>query len=827
MNDNQFKTIISASLPDSWQSFVEPYETDVDDEEDDESDSKKSITAENFIGVIREQYTIRQNRKNNGAVNGTNPNGTKGESYVGKTPSGKKSLAARISDKKKPGQPYCEFCKRLGHWTSDCKRNPLAKVKCYNCGRYGHYSRDCKAKRDKDRDKGGGKGEKKGDNEKKGENSNAMEVAFVTEDGEFYNFDVDSTNNDERLIWYEWLADNATSSHVCNYRDSFVSYEPLHDVSVTGVGGKVSEIKGVGTVKLIASCDENECILTLKDVLHVPNQPYNLISLGRWDQIGGTYIGTEGMLTLVNCEGAHIAKGKRLKNNLSRMYVQVYKEDGGTMGEAFVANKPPASWETWHRRFGHVGYTGLQKLLDGNIVEGFEVDKNTPKVDCIACTEAKQHVEPFPKSTNRQTEAGELTHIDLWGKYAVQSINGNKYYLAMVDDAKRYVTVNFCKEKTEAAQLVINYLAHQIANGRIPRAIQIDRGKEFVNQKLRDWCSERGIELRLTAPYSPSQNGVAERMNRTLEELARAMLASQRLPEFLWEHATLHAGYIRNRSYNSFLETETPYEGWFERKPNVAHLREFGAPVWILLQGQHKDRKMLPKSKRQIYVGYDDGSKSVKFYNAETRNVLISRNYRIINPPLNPEPPEDVELAPKELGGPSNVRHEGESGDSMPQLDQTSHEPPNKKRRTVEVEEVVDVDAPRTTRGVRPDYKHLNDPFQHSNFIDEDEDSFVLDQNETYAIIAGDELTSLSDARRSPDWPTWNQSMDEEMKTLTDMGTWELIDKPPDAVLIPNKWTFVKKRNKEGEIVRHKARLVVKGCAQHPGQYMETYSLVV
>jgi transposase InsO family protein len=111
-------------------------------------------------------------------------------------------------------------------------------------------------------------------------------------------------------------------------------------------------------------------------------------------------------------------------------------------------------------------------------------------------------------------------HIDLWGKYAVNSINGNKYYLAMVDDSKQYITVNFCKEKSDAAQLVINYLAHQIMNGRMLKAIQVDQGKEFVNQKLRDWCHEKGIELRLTAPYSPSHNGIAEWMNQILEELA-------------------------------------------------------------------------------------------------------------------------------------------------------------------------------------------------------------------------------------------------------------------------------------------------------------------
>jgi transposase InsO family protein len=125
----------------------------------------------------------------------------------------------------------------------------------------------------------------------------------------------------------------------------------------------------------------------------------------------------------------------------------------------------------------------------------------------------------------------------------------------------------------------------------------MDCGKEFVNEKLKMWCNERGIEIRFTAPYSPSQNGVAEWMNWTLVELARAMIHANELLEFLWECAALHAAYLRNRSYTKHLQKETPYQGWHNEKLNVSHLREFGAPVWILLQGQKEQRKMLPKSK--------------------------------------------------------------------------------------------------------------------------------------------------------------------------------------------------------------------------------------
>jgi hypothetical protein len=75
------------------------------------------------------------------------------------------------------------------------------------------------------------------------------------------------------------------------------------------------------------------------------------------------------------------------------------------------------------------------------------------------------------------------------------------------------------------------------------------------------------------------------------------MLIGGELPEFLWEHVILHAVYLRNRSYTKHLQNETPYQGWLEQKLNISHLCEFGAPIWILLQGQKEDQKML-QSKR-------------------------------------------------------------------------------------------------------------------------------------------------------------------------------------------------------------------------------------
>jgi len=106
------------------------------------------------------------------------------------------------------------------------------------------------------------------------------------------------------------------------------------------------------------------------------------------------------------------------------------------------------SWETWHQRFRHVGYTGLQKLHELGLVNGFDIDTRTLKPDCVACTEGKLTVKPFNKSVTCTKEVSELTHIDLWGKYDTTSLHGWQYYILFVDDSSCYTTVKFLKAKS-------------------------------------------------------------------------------------------------------------------------------------------------------------------------------------------------------------------------------------------------------------------------------------------------------------------------------------------------------------------------------------------
>ena len=137
---------------------------------------------------------------------------------------------------------------------------------------------------------------------------------------------------------------------------------------------------------------------------------------------------------------------------------------------------------------------------------------------------------------------------------------------------------------------------------------------------MKKWAAEKGITIETTAPYSPSQNSIVECLNRTLLETARAMIIAKELPKFLWDEAITHANYLRIRSPTQALESQTLYEAETGRKPNVSHLQEFGCDIWIL-DGSINRSKLDPRSKKMIFVGFMDGSKAVRYYDAKNRSI--------------------------------------------------------------------------------------------------------------------------------------------------------------------------------------------------------------
>jgi len=128
-------------------------------------------------------------------------------------------------------------------------------------------------------------------------------------------------------------------------------------------------------------------------------------------------------------------------------------------------------------------------MLDANLVDGFNIDQNSPKPNCQSCTECKLAKKPFPKEARmRAIRPGQRTYFDLWGKCCVTSLHRNQYFMMIVDNNSWYVMVEPLKKKGDANQHIKNHLTYLENHGKRPESIQIDEGKEFNNQDLRDWC---------------------------------------------------------------------------------------------------------------------------------------------------------------------------------------------------------------------------------------------------------------------------------------------------------------------------------------------------
>ena len=162
---------------------------------------------------------------------------------------------------------------------------------------------------------------------------------------------------------------------------------------------------------------------------------------------------------------------------------------------------------------GHIGIQGLCDLHGKNLVDGFALHNSPQDFKCEACIKAKSEQKPLPdKSTQQERKPGELTHMDVWGPVRTTLMQGYHYYVSFIDNATRHCTISFMKSKDETPIKVKQYLVFIERQYLFtPKAIHADNGCEYVNNDLWSWCLGCGIEIQMTAPYTPEQNGVAER----------------------------------------------------------------------------------------------------------------------------------------------------------------------------------------------------------------------------------------------------------------------------------------------------------------------------
>nr|GEW86892.1 hypothetical protein [Tanacetum cinerariifolium] len=183
-----------------------------------------------------------------------------------------------------------------------------------------------------------------------------------------------------------------------------------------------------------------------------------------------------------------------------------------------------------------------------------------------------------PKTENTNLEVLNTIHMDLCGPMRVETINGKKYILVIVDDYSWFTWVKFLRSKDETLEVVIKFLQQiQVGLNKTIRYIRTDNGTDFINHTFTDYYERIGIFHQKTVPKTSQQNGVVERRNRTLVEATRIMLIFSKALMFLWVEAVATTCYTQNRSLIHTRHNKTPYERVHNKKSDLTFFRVFGA----------------------------------------------------------------------------------------------------------------------------------------------------------------------------------------------------------------------------------------------------------
>jgi transposase InsO family protein len=304
--------------------------------------------------------------------------------------------------------------------------------------------------------------------------------------------------------------------------------------------------------------------------------------------------------------------------------------------------------DLWHQRLGHMNYSDLAKAAKrGAIIDLPKMDKIEKSV-CGACQLGKQIRTPHKKTSGILTSHNlELLHMDLMGPTRTESLGGKRYIMVIVDDYSRYTWVVLLREKSDAfSQAQILFKRIQNEQDCSIKRIRSDHGREFENSSFEEFCNEHGIKQEFSAPITPQQNGVVERKNRVIQDMARVMMHAKNLAQHFWGEAVHTACHIINRVYLRPETDKTPYELWKGKKPTVKYFRVFGSTCYILRDRENLG-KFEAKSDEGIFLGYSSTSRASRVYNNRTKTVMESINVVVQDTSLDAmvqgEPEEVIE----------------------------------------------------------------------------------------------------------------------------------------------------------------------------------------
>ena len=790
--------------------------------------------------------------------------GRGGTSYRGRGRGGNRGGGIGGGSGGRGNEVKSEACFRCGdsdHWSREC---PKKDSVCTWCGGTGHIEKTCYSKangsarggktgggrgRGSGRGRGGGYSRFGEGGEEEQEQGHAEvlvgEVNMGTGDGD----------GEEK----EWVCDSGADFHMTGDITLFDFIEPIPATFfVKQIKGKVA-VTQWGVVRLCTNgVDGEKKELELHEVLFMPGMKVNIFSLQRIRCKGAcsfTFHGVphpDGVIPILNREGEQIATMKETAKARPTLICTRLKEADGeeVKIEGEVLGGKGVQMELLHRRLGHTSQSVIERLVREQMVRGLEEGVKGEFGMCRGCKMGRSSEKNHPRKDSefRAKEPLEFIHTDIAGPFEPVAIEGRgKYNLVIIDDFSRKSWTVPLKLKSDTKTALKEWISvHENEVGKRVKTMRSDNGGEYIDASLETWLKAHGITHQTIPARSPQSNGVAERMNRTLQDRARSMLVGAGLGGGFWVEAISAASYIRNRGPVAGL-SKTPDELWLGKVPSVKHLRAYGSKAYVSLEKMKRKGKMGVTKWEGVIVGYPIGSVGYrvwdpargKVYNVGVPHVdedvqpgwwrkaieggVVDDVEEIFFPDLNVDKakgtdPEALQvrepLMPELVEDSSDDEGEAGGGDDVewgPE-DDASVNSVNEGGETEASQQ--DVNEPRHSnrerRGVPP-----------LRFI------------EMYLASAAEEEVkqnpeSVQEALQGAHGEKWQKAMDSEMESLRENGVYEIVDRPAGKKIVKSKWVLRVKTNEKGEIEKYKARVVAKGFSQVEGvDYDQTFSPTV
>jgi transposase InsO family protein len=336
-------------------------------------------------------------------------------------------------------------------------------------------------------------------------------------------------------------------------------------------------------------------------------------------------------------------RGKNQKeSNNTRKFKDRDSEDDNETEEISKGNKNNGKvsdsrikeWtEIWHKRLAHLSLDSMKTMKNQEIVKGLEKISFNGKSDVTGCdicktmkgTRLKFNTRKIPRVKDKL----ELVHTDVCGPISPASLSGKRFFLSFIDDATRKSEILFLEKKSEVMEKFLEYKQrNENQTGMKIKRIRSDNGGEFVGKDFQKYLKDQGIIHEFTNPYSPEQNGIAERLNRTINDKARCMLGNAKLPKQFWAEAVRTANYIRNNSLCKPCGDKTPMELWNGYKPNVSYFKVFGCTAYTTIPKVRRSWKYGARAIKTVFLGYPDDHKGYRLWNPVDRQIINSRDVR-------------------------------------------------------------------------------------------------------------------------------------------------------------------------------------------------------